>query len=83
MVNNKRQIKITRKLSYLYLSMREEKSLYVLSTAATHALISLAWACPFSPRLSASDIRSFTLSLVSLAAPLNSLCSPSKDSVSS
>lgn len=48
----------------LYFSMRREKSLYLLSTAVTHFLISVAWACPFSQKPSASCINNFTLSLV-------------------
>lgn len=48
----------------LYFSIRREKSLYLLSTAVTHFLISAAWACPFSQKPSASCINNFTRSLV-------------------
>jgi len=63
--------------------MRLLKSLYRWSTDATHCLISLAWAWPFSTKLSASWIRSLTLSRVSFAVLRNSLCSLSNPSVSS
>ena len=48
-----------------YLSMRELKPLYRLSTAATHCLMALTCGWPFSTRLSATCIISFTRSRVS------------------
>lgn len=48
----------------LYLPMRSEKSRYLRSTVLTQRFSSDTWAWPFSTRLSASWISSFTFSLV-------------------
>lgn len=47
-----------------YLAMRKEKSRYLRSTVLTHLFSSDTWAWPFSTRLSANWISSFTFSLV-------------------